>query len=199
MDQFHTFSKLCVFCPFEYPVFKFLTHLSVNLAFSCYKWYFQWTSIPNFDLFPVNNSFLVKTTLTTLKSWSFSPEIPWRRLLFVFYLIIFVSPIWNWFQCNHRHPQTLPSVPWGQDHKGETLLEGVEVTSEQPLLPREAPWGLLSPRFQNQSHGLQGWGWLWVLCAAEGGCPWWVSGQGPSNYICIVRLRQQPWPSARTF
>lgn len=87
-------SKLCVFCPFEYPVFKFLTHLSVNFAFSCYKWYFQWTNIPNFNLFPINNSFLVKTTLTTLKSWSFYPEIPWRRSLFCF-LIIFVSPIWK--------------------------------------------------------------------------------------------------------
>lgn len=38
-----------------------------------------------------------------------------------------------------------------------------------PLLPWEAPWGLLSPRFQNQSHGLPGWGWLWVLCAVGGG------------------------------
>ena len=73
---------------------------------------------------------------------------------------------------NHRRPQTLPSVPWGQDHKGEILLEGVEVMSEQPLLPCEVPWGLLSPRFQNQSHGLQGWGWLWVPHAVErGGVP----------------------------
>lgn len=62
-----------------------------------------------------------------------------------------------------------------------------------PLLPWEAPWGLLSPRFQNQSHGLPGWGWLWVLCAVGGGGrPWWVSGRGPSNYLCIVRLQQQP-------
>ena len=75
------FSKLCVVCPFEYPLFKSLTHLSVN--FSCYKWYFWWTSISNFNFFPIKNIFLVKTTLTTLKSW-FSPEIPWRDHCFLF-------------------------------------------------------------------------------------------------------------------
>lgn len=60
---------------------------------------------------------------------------------------------------NHIVPRHLPSVPWGQDHKGETLLEGVEVMSPgSPCCHVKYP-GACSPQdFRIRAMGYRGGG-----------------------------------------